>query len=167
MLRIPGDDTAATAGGGLGIVLGQSVFLSNHSSNRRCAQDESSSGQHQRHPLETHRREQTLQLPHEENPHALGWGVVWPTPGSGAFPTAIFDAKLLQKERDLGVRLFEFDLEATPWGSAATGARENHPGERNGVEEAGFHVIRPLGRQADRLASCHSGLRLKSGRSQS
>jgi hypothetical protein len=101
--------------------------------------------------------------PELENPHPLDRGVVGSSPGLGPLPAAILNTELLLKEGNLGLRLFELDLEPAAAGGATPSEGYDDAGEGDRVQNPGLDVTRPLPGQADRRTSCHCGLQLNFG----
>ena len=73
----------------------------------------------------------------------------------GAFPAAVLDGNLLAKQGDLGVGLVESSREPALAGEASSGAGEGDAGERDGVQDTGLDVSRPVSGQADLATRSH------------
>ena len=98
--------------------------------------------------------------PEPEESHALSRCVMGSSPGPRALPATILDAQFFPKQGHLGLGLLELDGEPTMTGRTAAGIGEDDAGQRDGVQDAGLHMGRPLRGQTDWASSCHSGLRL-------
>lgn len=72
--------------------------------------------------------------------------------------------ELFPKQGDLGGRLLELGMEPPTTGCVATGKRQDDAGQRDGVQDPGLNVARPLPGQAYRWANCHGGLRMNCGK---
>ena len=95
-----------------------------------------------------------------ENSHPLDRGVVRPAFRAGPRPSAILNKEFFPKECDLGSRLVKLGVMAD---RTTAGDSHDDTGQRDGVQDPGLDVARPLPGQADRRTIGHSGLSLNWG----
>ena len=100
-----------------------------------------------------------------EDSHPLDRGVVRPTTGSRPLPAAILNSKLFPKQRDFGGRLLKLGTKTLAAIRATAGDGNDDPGQRDGVQDPGFDVARPLPGQANHRAIGHDRLHVNCERS--